>query len=68
MIPDYMRAAYLAVMDEYETALTRAGRRDRPLLLAAVKYATDAELTALQQLGIAAVGASPSSDTLRFSW
>ena len=39
MIPDYMRAAYLAVMDEYETALTRAGRHDRPLLLAAVKYA-----------------------------
>lgn len=56
MIPDYMRAAYAAVTDEYENALARAGRRDRPLLLAAVKYATDEELTALQALGIAAVG------------
>ncbi len=56
MIPAYMQTAYEAVMNEYEAALARAGRHDRPLLLAAVKYATDGELTALQQLGIAAVG------------
>ena len=56
MIPAYMKTAYEAVTNEYETALARAGRHDRPLLLAAVKYATDGELTALQELGIAAVG------------
>ena len=56
MIPAYMKTAYEAVTNEYETALARAGRHDRPLLLAAVKYATDEELTALQELGIAAVG------------
>lgn len=56
MIPDYMKEAYEAVMSDYERALARAGRRDRPLLLAAVKYAEDEELTALQELGIAAVG------------
>jgi len=56
MIPVYMRAAYEAVMNEYETALARAGRHDKPLLLAAVKYARDEELTALQELGVAAVG------------
>ena len=56
MTPDYIRENYLFVTAQLENALARAGRRDKPLLLAAVKYARDEELLALQEAGIAAVG------------
>ena len=56
MMLTYIRENYEAVAEALERALTRAGRCDKPLLLAAVKYATDEELIALQEVGIAAVG------------
>ena len=52
----YIEKNLALVMGEVEDAARRAGRDTQPLMLAAVKYAEDAELDALLSLGVGEVG------------